>query len=722
MTIAALPQRGAFRLVPDVASWRVRAENLLEREREQLALWLVVGLGCGIAAWLALPGPRAWAAFMLLAAGTSLVGLAAIRGRLGGAIGTFALAAVLGSGHIWWRSIDVAAPRIERPTIVAFEAEVEAAEPQVARGSIRLTLAPSGAELPPRVRVTVPEENAPDGLGAGAQIRLRARLTPPMAMTLPGDYDFARDAWFKGIGGTGRSLGPVQLLQPAPESGLEAWRARLNRHILQSVPGAAGGIASALATGDQGSLPEEDAEAMRRSGLAHLLSVSGLHIAAVVGAAFLVTLRLLALSERLALRLNLVLVAAGSAALAGIGYTLLTGAQVPTVRSCIAAVLVLVGLALGREALSMRLLAVGALAVLLVRPEALGGASFQFSFSAVATLIALYGAVWYRRWFERREEGWLPRTGRAIGSLLVTGVAIEFALMPFALYHFHRAGVYGVFANLLAIPLTTFVTMPLEAGALLLDTVGLGGWLWTAVGWSIELLLWTAHTVAGASGAVTLLPTMPPWAFGLLVLGLLWLWFWSSRLRLIGLAPLAIGAAGALTVPPADLFVTGDGRHLAIVAEDGTAFLLRERTGDFMRDTFAESAGFDGELPAMDAAPASQCSADACVAQLVRGGRTWTVLATRSTQSLDWTDLVSACAQADIVLSERRLPRACTPRWLKLDRVTLARTGGLSIRLGEEPIIETVADRVGDHPWHQRRDLATFNRPARPPARFPRDQ
>ena len=108
---------------------------------------------------------------------------------------------------------------------------------------------------------------------------------------------------------------------------------------------------------------------MRRSVLAHLLSVSGLHIAAAVGAAFLLTLRLLALFERLALRLNLVLVAAGAGAVTGIAYTLLTGAQVPTVRACIAAILVRIGIALGREALSLRLVAVGALIVLLFKPK-----------------------------------------------------------------------------------------------------------------------------------------------------------------------------------------------------------------------------------------------------------------------------------------------------------------------------------------------------------------
>lgn len=700
MTIAALPQRGAFRFALRLPPVRAAAEAFLEREREQLPLWLVVGLGAGIGAWLVLPNERAWLAFLLLAVGVSVTGWM-LTGRLGASIGTFALAATLGCGLIWWRGVDVAAPRLERPVITSFSARVESMQQLAARQSVRLTVTPDGDQLPPRLRVSLSDKDLPAGLGAGATIRLKARLTPPMAMALPGGHDFARDAWFNGIGGTGRALGKVEVMTPAPESGIAAVRARLDAHIRTSLPGAEGAIATALATGDQGAMPEEDAEAMRRAGLAHLLSVSGLHIAAAVGAAFLISLRLLALSERLAVRFNLVLVAAGAGALAGIAYTLLTGAQVPTVRSCVAALLVLAGLALGRDALSMRLIAVGALAVLLVRPEAIAGASFQFSFAAVTVLVALYGTAWFRRHFERRDEALVWRALRSVGALLATGLAIEVALMPFALYHFHRAGLYGVFANVIAIPLTTFVIMPLEAAALLLDSVGLGAWLWVPVGWSVGFLLDLAHFVADAKGAVTILPAMPDWAFAAMVIGLLWLWLWTTRARLLGLVPLAAGALAALLAPRPDVLVTGDGRHLAIVDEQGTPFLLRERAGDFVRDTMGESAGFDGDAPSLEVAPDSHCSRDACVVEITRAGRRWTLLATRSGQTLDWKELTDACAAADIVISERRLPRKCVPRWLKLDRVALKQTGGLSIRLEPEPRLDSVNARIAGHPWRQ---------------------
>jgi competence protein ComEC len=75
------------------------------------------------------------------------------------------------------------------------------------------------------------------------------------------------------------------------------------------------------------------------------------------------------------------------------------------------------------------------------------------------------------------------------------------------------------------------------------------------------------------------------------------------------------------------------------------------------------------------------------------------VLATRSSDSIDWKSLIRACSDADIVVSERWLPRSCTTRWLKLDRKSLEQTGGLAIYLKRDPHVETVAVRLGQHPW-----------------------
>jgi competence protein ComEC len=698
---APLPQRARGYWKARIGVAREGLEAFLERERGQLPPWFAIGFGAGIAAWFALDQPRQWAAFLCIAAGLALAGFLGRGGRAERALGWFSLALALGCALVWARSEQVASARLERPRIAAFRATVERVETFAAKGDLRLTLKPQDPALPGRVRVSLKADDAPQGIAAGAILQLRARLAPPPPMALPGSYEFARDAWFRQIGAVGRSLGTVTVLRPAEPTGLDGIRDRLGAHIRERLPGPSGGIAMALANGDQNAVHEDDADAMRRSGLTHLLSVSGLHIAAAVGAAMVLTLRLLALSERLALRFNLVLVAAGAGALAGIGYTLLTGAQVPTVRSCVAALLVLAGIALGRDALSMRLLAVGALLVLLFRPESLAGASFQLSFAAVAAIIALHSSSWGRRLFERRDEGIVARTGRALLGLTATGLAVELTLIPFALFHFHRAGLYGVGANLIAIPLTTFVIMPLEALSLLLDTVGLGAPLWWLTGLSIDALLALARHVAAARGAVAMLAAMPPWAFAAIVGGGLWLFFWTSRPRLFGLIPIAIGSIGAATAPVPDLLVTGDGRHLALV-DHGVPLLLRDKSGDYVRDLMAESSGFDGDPLALEGRGFTACSKDSCVAVVERGGRSWRILATRSTTSIDWLILTRACAAADVVVSDRWLPRGCTPKWLKLDRDALQRTGGLAIYLASRPRVETVAERVGEHPWAAR--------------------
>ncbi|WP_416609404.1 ComEC/Rec2 family competence protein [Sphingomonas sp. MJ1 (PH-R8)] len=674
-------------------------ERWLEAERDQLPLWIPVALGTGIAAWFVLPNVSSWMAFLLCALGVGASGMVfPTAGRLGRIVAGAGLLAALGCALVWWRAERVAAPVLARPGVFALTARVERVEPLPARELVRLRLAPVDMPtLPPIVRVNVPQEALPVGAGPGAVLRLRARLVPPPPPAVPGAYDFTRVAWFDRVGATGRGFAPIEVVTPAvtPGAGL---RNRLAAHIQQQVPGSEGGVAAALVTGDRGAIGEDADEAMRRAGLAHLLSISGLHVTAVVGATMLLLLRLLALVPALALRVRLPLVAASGAALAAIGYTWLSGAEVPTIRSCVAALLVLAALAMGREAITLRLVATGAFLVLLLLPESLAGPSFQLSFAAVTAIVALHEHPRVRRWFQARDEGLPRRLLRGLGSLLLTGIAVEAVLMPIGLFHFHKAGLYGALANIVAIPLTTFVVMPAEALALLLDLLGLGAPVWWVVERALSLLLWIAQTVAAAPGSVAALPSMPGGAFGLMVAGGLWLALWRTRARLLGLAPFVAGALWALATPAPDLLVTSDGRHLAIRTPQGGMAILRDRAGDYVRDTLGEGGGVEGELPPLAEQPNARCTADVCVVDVAARDRIWRVVATRSGYLLPVGDLIAACRDADIVVSERRLPRGCTPRWLRLDRPVLAQTGGIAIRF--DPPEARRARAPGDqHPW-----------------------
>jgi len=151
--------------------------------------------------------------------------------------------------------------------------------------------------------------------------------------------------------------------------------------------------------------------------------------------------------------------------------------------------------------------------------------------------------------------------------------------------------------------------------------------------------------------------------------------------------------------PAPDLLVTGDGRHLAVRGADGRFALLRPKARDFVRDMLSEAAGVEAELADLDALPGAACTADACLATIARDGRSWRIFATRSAYLAPIEAMNRACAGADVAISDRRLPRSCRPRWMKLDKPVLARTGGVSIRFGEVPKVLVTKSPQDEHPW-----------------------
>jgi competence protein ComEC len=682
------------------------AEGLLARAGFDRGPWLAVAFAGGIAAWFVLARPVEW---VLAASVALLIVLGAValwrgnpaRQHLMTACVGMGLLAAAGIGVVWARSEMIGAPAIERPVVAKFDGRVLERIEQPAEDRVRLVLASRDPETDwaIKLRVNVPLEADRPELVEGALVRLQARLMPPAPPMLPGGYDFARAAWFDGLAATGGAQGTLEVLEPGKGT---AWLGALQRsladHVRARLAGSPGAIAAAFASGDRGAIAPEDEQAMRDSGLSHLLSISGLHVSALIALAYVLALKLLALWPWLALRVRLPLVAAAIGALAGVGYTLLTGAEVPTVRSCIGAILVLAALALGREPLSLRMVAVGAIVVLLLWPEALVGPSFQMSFAAVIAIVALHGAQPVRDFLAPREEGWLAWLARRAAMLLVTGLVIEIALMPIVLFHFHRAGIYGALANVIAIPLTTFVSMPLILLALTLDLVGAGAPAWWLAGKSLEVLLWIARFTSGQPGAVRLMPQMSGTAFALFLAGGLWLALWRGRARLLGLAPTALATGLLLATPVPDLLISGDGRHVGITGEGDRLLVLRETKSEFTRDNLLELAGVTGEPVPLADWPGARCSEDFCTIGIVRGGREWQVLMGRSRQRIEERALAAACERADIVVADRWLPFSCRPRWLKADGRTLAESGGLAIVLDGQAVTR-VADSQGEHGW-----------------------
>ena len=724
---AAALQQAHWRRLASLSSGLERLERFIAAAGFARGPWLAVAYGCGIAAWFALPGRWEW--LTLLACTLATAGLAAAAMRSHGsypwlrqAICSVSLALAAGCGTAWTKSELVGTPGISAPVAGTFAGIVVVRDEQPAEGRTRLTIAMRDPVVPGRIiraRINVPTDQDNSTAQEGSLVSLRARLMPPAPPMLPGSYDFARAAWFSQLAATGSSLGPVTVIRPSKGAGewLAGVRRTLSRHVRARLDGSPGGIAAAFASGDRGGIAEPDEEAMRDSGLTHLLSVSGLHVSAVIGAVYVLSLRLLALWPWLTLRCRLPLVAAGCAASSGMFYTLLTGAEVPTVRSAVGALLVLAAVALGREALSLRLLAAAGFVVMMLWPESVVGPSFQLSFGAVLAIVAVHGAAPMRAFTAYRPEPWWASAARHLVVLLVTGIVIELALLPIGLFHFHRAGIYGAVANVIAIPLTTFVTMPLIALGLVMDIAGLGAPAWWAVGKSLQFLLWLAHFVAAQPGAVTVFLQMGAPAYAMFLAGGLWLALWQGRLRLWGIIPIMAGTAWLALLQPPDVLISGDGRHVGFtrLAPDALV-MLRDSKKGFARDNLTETAGIDGQTISMDEWPGAHCNADFCGIDIERGGRTWKFLLTRGHDSVPLGELSAACEKADIVVADRRLPWSCRPMVLKADRSMLDQSGGLALDLANGKVT-TVASVQGEHGWWQPRVRPPFKpRPASDPS------
>ncbi len=413
----------------------------------------------------------------------------------------------------------------------------EAPVPEIGTGRVRLTM--RGGAVP----------------AVGSRITARAVLTPVPPPLVPGGFDARLAQFFQGIvaHGTLYEVGAIETGNPPPWS---RWRGQLAQKIRSAVPGGAGEVAVALAVGDQSGIAEPIRQTMRDSGLTHILSISGLHIGLVAGLAMVSVRRGMALVPALALRVDTKKLAVWPTAALVLLYGVLAGWDVPVQRSVIMTGVVLLAILLDRTPLTLRTVAVAGFLVLAGSPEALLNPGFQMSFAAVIALIAGYERI--GPWISglRAAYGGILGPILLLASALLTSLVATLATAPFTAYHFNMIALYGILANLLAIPLTGLVIMPGVVLGFLLLPVGLDAWGWTLAGWGIDALLALAAAIAAVPGASIPVPQMPASALLLIVFGGLWACLWRGGLRLGALLPLA-AAAGVIGLTPKPLFLTG---------------------------------------------------------------------------------------------------------------------------------------------------------------------
>ena len=558
----------------------------------------------------------------------------------------------------------------------------------------------SAADTPARVRLTVRVGAAT--LRPGQVVTMRAVLLPVRPPVAPGAADFQRRAFFERIGASGYVITAPAVIEDAGGGwfGARIERARdtAMRRIAAVLPGDAGGVAIALLTGHRGGISPATMAAIRNAGLAHLLAISGLHIGMIAGLAFFALWFGLALVPGAALHWPTRKFAAVGALAVAAAYLLLTGATIPTQRAFLMLAVVMAGVLVGRVAISMRLVAAAATVLLLLSPESLPTPSFQMSFAAVIALVAAYEA--WSGWRMRNRAPRLPRPARALVGVGAASLIAGAATGPFALFHFHRLAMYGLAANLAAVPIVSFFVLPLGLLALLAMPFGLeAGPLWLMAR-GIDLMLWVAHGVSGLPGALALAPAPLGWGMALIVAGGLWLTIWQRRWRFAGIAAIAAGLASSLTAAPPDILVSPEGQLVATRTADGALAMSSARRGRFIARVWRE--GEAQRLPRFwhsDRLSRVRCDPLGCIYRLDSA-----LIAFPA----DPAALAEDCRRAFMIVAGFDVRRRCPTVPWAIDRRALLRNGSHAIRIaGKRVTIRTDRNVRGDRPWVSRPPLQT---------------
>lgn len=669
-------------------------------DRDRWPLWLPPAFGAGIGVYFSLPvePPAVYAAIVVALAAASLL-LVRRRPALAWPL-LMVLLAALGFAAACCRTAWVAAPILEgRIGPVAVEGRILTVDPTAGGRRLLLegvTIAGRPADrTPARMRLSL-RGNAGADLAAGDRIRVRATLRPPSPPSAPGAFDFQRFLYFQGVGATGFALGPPERLPALDDQSWAIWLSRLRWSMTQRIqavlPGDVGAVAAALITGDRTAISEEVEEAMRRSGLAHLLSISGLHIGIVAGFVFFLIRGGLALAEPVALRRPIKKWAAVCGIVAALAYSILAGWTVPTQRSFLMTGLVLFAILVDRSALSMHVIAWAAFAVLAMAPEALANPGFQMSFAAVVVLIAGYEVLQPHVVAWRADGGPVRRAALYVGGMVFSSLLATVATAPFAAFHFNQFAVYGIAANMVAVPLSAVLIMPAALIAVLLMPFGAEAIALVPMGWGVDLVNQVALAIAGWPAAVIKVPAFPVAALAAITLGGLWLAIWQLPWRCWGLAAIGAGMVAAAVVRPPDLLVSPDGSLMAInggargLAVSGSG--SRQIAGSWAARFAEEQAGtFDQVGEALDLT----CDKLGCRYRL--NGRV--IVMTKDARAL-----ADDCREADVLISVVPVRGRCPRPEVVVDRFALWRAGAHALWIAEDSVtVRSVRDDRGVRPW-----------------------
>ncbi|WP_198027333.1 ComEC/Rec2 family competence protein [Candidatus Paracaedibacter symbiosus] len=528
--------------------------------------------------------------------------------------------------------------------------------------------------------------------GIGAEIKGEANLLPFGGIMSESGYNFRRVAYFQGVNATGQLLTFEEIghHQGQFDLILKGIRWRITDTIMtQFLPDQdIGGIMAALVTGVRGSISNSTRQAFTDAGLAHLLAISGLHLSLIAGFIFLLIRRGLSLSMHLAERYDLKKVAACLTVPFLLFYLLISGVGIPALRAFLMILLAMLAIVLDRNPLSMRLVCFAASVILLIYPESLLSASFQLSFAAVVALIGVYENGWrpFKNWVDRGS--FIRKIILYIAGIIATTLIASFATTPFTIAIFQRFSLQGVLGNLVAIPMTGFIIMPLIVLFLLLMPVRLEFLVTPFLKSAIQILITVSHSVASLPGAAIIMPEQPPIFLALFVIGGIWFCLWQQRWRYLGVVPMTL-AFFCLKLT-SDLKIVIPEREQAIYGFDGErAFCLGCGESGFGQEMFLRQVG----CYQLD--------------HLKEGAITMPVGKLKlflAVEKVPKRHLQTHCAQGDYLLSPRSIGYACSDMGKVLDRSNVQRQGTIIAHIKQDKLeITTSCKLQGCRPWSERK-------------------
>ena len=576
---------------------------------------------------------------------------------------------------------------IERQTTTQLEGVVLGVD-QSRRGAARYFIRPTSldgldkAKLPKRIRASSAAKNKE--ILPGETITGLVRLQPVSGPVYPGGYDFSFFAWHEGMGASGFFMGRPSKSDIKHDLAIgekfiiqiNKIRLSVEKRILKAMPDATGKIAVALVTGNKTYIPSDVQDSLRKTGLAHILAISGLHMA-LVTLTVIWCIRLgLAFLPKLVLRYPIKKWAVCAGFASATGYLMLSGAGVATQRAWVMISVMLLAVLMDKRAITMRSVAISAVIILVINPQSLLSPGFQMSFAAVTSLVAGYEFLNKKRkaqaeniftpvsqnLFARASSGALGYfTGIATTSL-IAGTATVFI----AAWHFHQVAPYGLLANLMAMPIVSILIMPFVLFSILLMPYGLEFIPLKPVSIGIDWVVDISRWVEGISpnGNTGLLPgiTILIFASFLILICLL-----KTKLRYASLMPLLALPFMLQTPTKPDVLISENGRAVAIKTDGEKIGLLFPRGSAFVQNIWLK-AWSGGEQHALNL-PKDQCNRERCIVILP---------SSKILHVLYNPDFIqSSCNRADILVTPRLWWVNCKDRQpeLVLNRYDFERFG-----------------------------------------------